>query len=176
MSLLAISYPDLSKTDFDRIQNIRLKYDREYIDIINPHFTLVFPVDDKPQEDFIKHITASVSSIKNISFVLCGATVHKDQLSNNWYLFLTPDEGYNDIIKLHDRLYTGLLKDNLRSDLPYIPHITIGLFDNARECKEAADFTNKEGISIAGEINSIDIIDFQNNLVEKIKKISLRCE
>jgi 2'-5' RNA ligase len=174
MSLLAISYPDLSKTDFDRIQNIRLKYDREYIDIINPHFTLVFPVDDKPQEDFIKHITASVSSIKNISFVLCGATVHKDQLSNNWYLFLTPDEGYDDIVKLHDLLYTGILKDNLRRDLPNIPHITIGLFDNARECKEAADSINEKDISIAGEINSIDIIDFQNKLIKNIEKINFR--
>ena len=37
-------------------------------------------------------------------------------------------EGNEEVIKLHDKLYTGVLSQFFRKDLGYIPHIGIGLF------------------------------------------------
>ncbi len=46
MALLVVAYPELSKSDYDRIQAFRQMHDPLYYDVVEPHFTIVFPVLD----------------------------------------------------------------------------------------------------------------------------------
>ena len=43
------------------------------------------------------------------------------------HLYLLPDQGRAVIVQLHYRLYQGPLAPYLRADLPYLPHITMGM-------------------------------------------------
>lgn len=43
MALLVLAYPELSKNDYDWIQDFRRKHDELYYKIVEPHFTIVFP-------------------------------------------------------------------------------------------------------------------------------------
>ncbi|MFZ0455397.1 MAG: hypothetical protein WCE54_08540 [Ignavibacteriaceae bacterium] len=52
MALLVLGYPKLKVEDFERIQNIRLKYDLRYFNVVNPYFTVAFPVFDFLQNEF----------------------------------------------------------------------------------------------------------------------------
>jgi len=49
---------------------------------------------------------------------------------DNGYLWLEAGYGKDNFIKLHDQLYEDkLLKSFLRTDIPYVPHITLGKVD-----------------------------------------------
>jgi 2'-5' RNA ligase len=172
MGLLAISYPDLKNGDLEWIQNIRSRFDPHY-ELVNPHFSLVFEVSDIKQDKFINHMRATCRNQSPIEFSLRSTTVTYSVGDEKYYLFLVPDEGNGEIIRLHDALYTGMLSKHLRLDIPYIPHITIGIFDEAGACKAAADEVNGERYEIWGKLDSVDIITLDGDNLESVQKISL---
>ena len=173
MSLLVLGYPELKTTDFEWIQNIRLKYDSIYYNVVNPHFTFVFPVFNFLQDEFTEDIIKNSSHIKKIEFFLRCAVIVKDSFSDYTDILLVPDEGYSDIVKLHDKLYSGILINDLRLDIPFIPHIGVAGFTNPEESKAVADDLNKSNFIIEGIIDKLDIVNYNYPKVESIKEIQL---
>lgn len=126
MSLVLIAEPDLEPKDRDWIETYRAAHD-PHLSIVSPHFTLIFPGNNS-EEALLAHIKEAIEGFAPIHFVLRSALVVKGALSPLTYVFLVPDEGFGQIVRLHDRLYTGLFEKGLRRDIPYIPHIGIGAF------------------------------------------------
>lgn len=85
-----------------------------------------------------------------------------------------PDEGYSRIVKLHDRLYSDKLKDNLRLDLDFIPHIGIGNSLDRYKCKKMVDEWNKEEFELRGTISRLKIVRYENDVVTTIEEIKLK--
>jgi hypothetical protein len=56
MAQVVLAYPEINENDYLLIQNYRKKNDELYYSVIEPHFTLVFPVFDKKKEKFIHEI------------------------------------------------------------------------------------------------------------------------
>src|SRR5256712_14053457 len=56
-------------------------------------------------------------------------------LQRSWddCLFLLVREGSSEIIRLHNRIYTGILADYKNSDIEFVPHFTLGAFDKDAE-------------------------------------------
>ncbi len=109
--------------DTAKINDFRSKYD-PHCDLIDAHFTIVFPVPDSlGREKLIEHI-------KNTLLTQRSFDIHISGLEKSWdnWLFLVLQKGKEEMIKLHDDLYGGLLSEFLRSDIEFIPHIAIGLF------------------------------------------------
>ncbi len=173
MALLAVAYPDVSPTDYTWIQTMRQQHDPHY-PLIAPHFTLVFPTPAVDQIAFIDHITAQTERVHAIPFLIQCATIVKDAFSPQTHLFLVPDRGYSDLVKLHDALYTGILAASLSLDVAYIPHITVGAHADPHICKAVADQINQQDIRIRGQIHAIDILAYENNRVSSVKQIDLR--
>ena len=126
MSLLAISYPELEESDFNWIQLYRKENDDLYYKVVDPHFTLIFPTTNIDEDQFIEEIKNKSKNVHQIEFEIRCATINKDAFSDYYYEFLVPDKGYSDIVKLHDKLYSGILSKCLRLDIDFIPHIGIG--------------------------------------------------
>jgi 2'-5' RNA ligase len=173
MKLLAIAYPELLLPDLERIQNYRKNYDLPFYNIVNPHFTLVFPVAEFPAKDFLAEIKKQLAGASSIRFVIRCASIHKDAFNERYHTFLVPDEGYTQLVKLHDRLYTGKLSKELRSDLDYIPHITIASLTDKFVCEKIAVEWNAVDFEISGKISSVDIIEYENEIITTIEKIKL---
>lgn len=173
MTLLAISYPSIDGKDFDWIQNIRREHDRESFEIINPHFTLVFPVNGISQEDLTNHTSNICAKSKIISFSMHRAMTVFDKFSGKWFTFIAPLKGFDEIAEIHSRLYTGILQNKLLLDVPYVPHITVGKFDDENSCRKLTEKLNKERFGIEGTIDSINIVSLKNNKVNNLKKITL---
>jgi 2'-5' RNA ligase len=134
MSLLVLSYPGLSPGDYAWIQSIRAEHDTQY-EIVGPHFTFVFPVSGPDQEALVSHVRSEARGQARFSFALRCAVVVKDALSAYTHVCLAPDEEYSTMVKLHDRLYSGLLAAELRLDIPFLPHLTVGNNADAQICK-----------------------------------------
>lgn len=172
-SLLSISYPMISTEDFDWIQGVRKQHDELYWKVVDPHFTLVFPILSFEEKTLIHHIEQKVKDIKAFEFVLRCAVISNDSFSDFMHVFLVPDEGYSRIVKLHDCLYTGILEDELRLDIPFVPHIGIGNSRNVKACKRLVDDLNKKPFEVKGIVENLDVIWYEGNQVGTIKKISL---
>ena len=172
-SLLVVNYPTISKDDLAWIQNIRQEYDELNFRAIDPHFTLVFPLIDIDRATLISHIQQSIKDVQAFEFTLRCAILSNDAFSDYTHVFLVPDEGYSKIVKLHDRLYTAVLVDRLRLDIPFIPHIGIANSLNAQSCKELVDRLNSQQFEISGRIERLDLIWSEGDLVETIESTNL---
>jgi 2'-5' RNA ligase len=174
MSLLVLAYPKISKKDFKWVQNIRSKHDARYYNIVNPHFTLVFPAEGYKQNEFINDLVGNSLEFKRIKFISRRAVLVKDSISEFTDLFLVPDEGYSDIVKLHDNLYSGILKNSLRFDIPYIPHIGVGGSTNPVEGKSIADELNRSNFTINGILDKLAVINYHYPHVKTLMEIKLK--
>ena len=173
MSLLALAYPQISNEDYQWIQEFREENDELYHGRMEPHFTLVFPVFNQSPETFIEEIKRSATDHHRIEFAIRCAVMEKDAFTPYWPVLLVPDEGYSHILKLHDQLYSGKLADELRMDLPFIPHIGIGNSIEKWTCKELVDQINYSNLEIKGTINEINVVEYHEERVETIENIKL---
>ena len=172
MALLVLAFPVLDPKDLESIQSWREKND-ELFDIVEPHFTIVFAVDDEPEEEFIKEIELQTKGVGKIEFEIKRAIVHKDEFRDVYHVFLVPGKGYAEMIELHDKLYSGRLLPHWRRAIEYIPHITIGNSKDRSKCKQAVDELNSKELFIRGRIESLTIADHSNKVVRKIKQLDM---
>ncbi|MCP2519846.1 hypothetical protein NLC82_01235 [Candidatus Aminicenantes bacterium AC-335-A11] len=56
MALLVLAFPEISKHDYEAIQNYRKENDELYYGVVEPHFTIVFPIFDIGENEFISEI------------------------------------------------------------------------------------------------------------------------
>ncbi|WP_310486949.1 2'-5' RNA ligase family protein [Chamaesiphon sp. VAR_69_metabat_338] len=173
MTTLVVSYPSISSDSLAWIQDIRQEHDELNFRAIDPHFTLVFPIADLDREQLVSHVKQAISGTNSFEFVIRCAVLGNDAFSEYTHVFLVPEEGYSNIVKLHDRLYTGVIANELRLDLPFIPHIGIANSLDARSCKELVDRLNDRPFEICGRVDCLDIIWSQADRVGTITSVNL---
>lgn len=171
MTLLAIAYPDVSETDFNWIQSIREKNDRQF-NLVRPHITLVFGTEKLNSNEFTDHIQSKVRTFKSFQITLDSAKIVEDDSKNFCHAFLIPSVGFNEINELHDLLYQDELGSELRHDIPFIPHLTIGS-GSKEEMDILVDRINESKISIKGSVDQISIISFDGINVTTINEQGL---
>ncbi|MDB5259886.1 MAG: hypothetical protein JWN37_117 [Candidatus Nomurabacteria bacterium] len=173
MSFLVLAYPKISKEDFDFIQAYRRENDLKFFNIVSPHFTIVFSTDGLTKEEFVNEIKNKAKGLQKFNFHLKVATINKDSFDSYYHEFLVADTGNSEIIKIHDKLYSGILFKNLRFDIDFIPHIGIGNSENILESKKRVDELNKKDISILGTIDKLDIVEYTDNKIETLEEVLL---
>ena len=172
MPLLVVSYPDIAPTNLALIQSFRAEHDPQY-SLVEPHFTLVFSVPDFDERRFVEHVRQQAKGFQTVPFSLKCAEVVKAMRGEESYVFLVPDLGYSDIVRLHDRLYEGDLAHYLRLDHPYKPHVTLAAKDNPQASRELADQINSDDFTIEGTIRNLDVISLMRDSVTTLERIQL---
>ena len=173
MAYLVLAYPELVDSDLNDIQRYRELHDELYFKVVDPHFTLVFPVFDIAEETFIKEVKNITKGQVKFNFYLRCATISKDAFNDSYHTFLVPDEGYSHFVRLHDRLYSGAFMDNLRLDINYIPHVAIGNSNDKSLCKKMVDEWNEKDFAIRGSISALTIIRYEAGIVTNLVEIEL---
>ncbi len=116
-----VHYPNV---DTRRINQLRMKYDPQ-VGLIEPHITLMFPVPGfMGKENLVHHLARVLSSWLAFPIHLQGL-----QISSDDHLFLLIQEGNANILRLHSEIYTGILADYHRKDIPFVPHLTLGVLN-----------------------------------------------
>lgn len=122
-----VHYPRIEHQGF---QNFRKRYD-PYSNLLSEHVTFIHPVPEnigrKNMERHIETVLKKWNSFE-VHFCLLEKTL------DHW-MYLGAREGNNQVVDLHDQLYQGILRPYLREDLPFYPHIGLGLFS-----RETYDF------------------------------------
>ncbi len=118
--LALVYYPEIKNQGF---HNFRMTYE-PFAFLLPAHIPFIFPLEESFGVERLK---------SHINSVLTGwraFEMHFFKLEKTWdhWLFLGASEGNENAIALHDDLYKGPLASFLREDLPYTPHIGLGLF------------------------------------------------
>jgi 2'-5' RNA ligase len=121
------------------VEALRRRFD-PLATMIPAHVTLVFPFEGTvASTDLRSHVEQAVADVHAFEVRLAGVSTAEDE-----YIFLGLEVGGDDIVALHERLYTGSLAQHLSRDHVYRPHITLGrlhdrvaLADAVVECAAA---------------------------------------
>ncbi len=172
-SLAVVTYPVLSAEDFTWLQDIRRQHDEYRYHMIDPHFTLVFLSSGLEEATFTAHVRSIVQNVGRFEFAIRCAVLGEDRFSDSTPIFLIPDEGTSNIVKLHDQLYTGPLAGQLRLDTPYIPHIGVANFTDSRLAKRVVDKLNTGSFEVRGMVEAVEIIWVEDNTVGTVERVGL---
>lgn len=177
-TLAVVCFPIISPQDAAWIDTVRTKYPKLRYSDIPPHFTFVFPTHAIDHQKMVWHTQEICQSMRQISFVIrCCITVQDDTaVVRRPYIVLVPDEGFSQIVKLHDRLYTGVLQPDLRLDIPYIPHITLGSTADPQYAKDVIDELNAIPFEIRGTIGALSVLDVSHSHYEVLAQSPLNAE
>ena len=133
MKRAVILFPKFN--NIDTINNIRGKYD-PLANYIAHHITIIFPFEsDLTTHELKEHFNKSLIGMKNFKIMLKSITGDY----RDGYLFLNVKKGNDNIIELHDKLYSGLLEKFLFRKVTYCPHLTVGRVFEEKEFDNAVD-------------------------------------
>ena len=173
-ALLVLAFPQLNDSDRLWIDTFRKDHDHLFYGIVEPHFSIVFPTFGITINDFTREVKEKTHDVSAFEFVIRCAMMNHDQLSEYSHIFLSPDEGNSHIVKLHDRLYSGIIRKTLLLDIDFYSHIAIGNDKDPEKCKALVDEVNAQNICIKGSVSSLDIVSYGDKRVEKLEKILLK--
>lgn len=160
MTYALVHYPEINT---ERIDLLRMRYDPQAA-LIAPHVTLIFPLETVDQRSLISHIEDVLLRWK--PFPLGLAKLEK---SFDDCLFLTATQGAQELIGLHNDLYTGILAAHKRADIPYIPHVTLGVFTAQpallEEALEMAAQLNPDCESVVNRVHLLKVNDQKTAIV-----------
>lgn len=152
-------FPEFANMDV--IDKVRERFD-PLATHVRPHITLVFPFSSSIESSELKnHLNNALSSIKSFRIVLKNITPIR---SFGNYLFLNIDNGKDEIVEIHKRLYTGILESYFPEWLKsggYYPHMTVGKIESEEEYNAAIEETKEivdVFVTIVNKV-SVEIID-----------------
>lgn len=174
--LLCLAYPRLSEADANLIRNFRREHDKKYVDVVDAHWTMIFPGSSVGivQDDLEEHIRTIAADSHSVDFTCRYALVYDDDGSDDYYIFLVPDEGFSGVSLLHDRLYGDFMRPKLRLDIPYVPHIGIATSKDREELYELATEWNRKGHEISGTIDELTLSSYDGGQVADLKRFPLK--
>jgi len=155
MKQAIVIFPERNK----EIELIRKKYDPFYKKF-RMHITLVFPFKYIDQNQLNEHIKKSILGIKSFKLVLNGVK----KSPKEYYLYFIVKTGNKSILAIHKRLYSHLLTKWLRKDIPYIPHITLGVFKTKAQINKALEKLKNKNLKLETVVDRIYLLNLKKDL------------
>ena len=169
-TLEVIARPHFDKADLAWLTDIR---SRRAGSRGTPYFTLVFSGVDMAPKGFTDAIRAHVQGAHPIRFRLRSALVAPEPTVSRFHVFLIPDEGFSAILKLHDMLHAGPIAAALRTDTPYLPHITVATTTDHAAARKLAFALNQGDIDIHGRIDALQVERRVGEVIKPVADIPL---
>lgn len=130
---------------------------------IPAHITLVFPFESAMSDfELETHLRELVAQSRRFSVIFQGITAHENE-----YLFLNIRRGNDEVMQLHDVLYSGALAMHHVRRHTFVPHVTIGRV-RSEEIQEALDATAGVNRPIKANIETIAVYAVQGDGVRPV--------
>ena len=151
--------------NIDAIQAARERFD-PLANYIAPHITLVFPFECAlSAEELRAHLHTALAGAKKFNVRLSGVTGDV----RDGYLFLNVKQGNDEIIDLHDRLYSGALESFLYRKVTYCPHVTVGRIEQQDAFDLAVIFEKPCGLQSIQQDFSANVVQIPATPVRRIE-------
>ncbi|MDF1794617.1 MAG: 2'-5' RNA ligase family protein [Thalassobaculaceae bacterium] len=176
MSLVVLGRPAMAAADRAWIDALRGRHRGAiFQESIGAHVTLVFPTEVTDPTSATSHLATVAAETAPIELSFRAAMPWLDKFSGETYVYLVPDAGNGALIRLHDYLYSGPFADVLRLDLPYVPHITLGRFGEAKIAKALVDDLNAQEIEIRARLETVELFRLsEGEAPRRLAEVALR--
>lgn len=174
MSLVVIAFPNISAEDYEWIQKIRRQHDSKKFNVVKPHVTIIFPTTKLDSNSLARHIENHLTGLEAFPVVFDSVRVVEDFSKTYSQAFLVPSAGYNEISKLHDLLYVDEMASELRSDILFIPHVSIGTNEDRFVMQRLASSVRESNKSVSGTIDKLTVCEYDGNKVTDLTAIPLK--
>ena len=171
-SLFVVTYPEISVRDRAWLETFRQINDPN-ASKITAHFTLAFAVSGLPVESLCNHVASVSRREPSIEFTCRHVMVGHDHAKPLSYVFLVPDEGLSAVNLLRQRLHVGPLRDYLKPEIPYIPHITLGTAADAEQAQEHCSRLNNQMSPVHGVLTGLTLVKVTTDTVQDIETFPL---
>ena len=170
--IAVVGFPELSAEDQEWIEGIRASHDPQ-AGRLPVHVTFVFPCRTAPGP-VIAEMIAVAAAMGPVSFRVTAVDAVADATGGGAHVFFMPDdEASGAIAALHDRLYEGELRPHLRTDLAFIPHLTVAAAGSLAECRALADAFRERGGRVRGTVAEIALLDIATSPATTLSRCRL---
>jgi 2'-5' RNA ligase len=170
MALAIIAQLSISDRDRAWIDALRPSHDPQ-AGMVAPHVTLVFPFEGPAEAEALAHAADVAGNGAPVAFRLDRLVAVRDPLGPRNLLFLTPGQGAAEIRALHAALYGGPLRPQLRRDIVYAPHVTVGAFADHAQAEAAVAAVRQPDIE--GFLRALDLVAFDGRTVALRQRLPL---
>lgn len=139
--------------------------------MVAPHFTFVFPFAGTGVDDAISHAAHVTRTTAPIQFRLTETAVVRDTFGPATHLFLLPGHGAGEMRDLHARLYAGVLAAHRNPEIPFLPHVTVGAFEQEADAATAAGNLGK--VDVPGTLTALSVAEFDGRAVVDVCELPL---
>ncbi|MEQ8587214.1 MAG: 2'-5' RNA ligase family protein [Thalassobaculaceae bacterium] len=176
MSLVVLGRPTMAAADRAWIDALRGRHRGAVFDpSMGAHVTLVFPTEVTDPTSATSHLATVAAETPPIDLFFRAAMPWLDRYSAETYVYLVPDTGNGRLIRLHDHLYSGPFADVLRLDLPYVPHVTLGRFGEAKIAKALVDDLNAQDIELRARLDTVELFRLaEGEAPRRLAEVALR--
>jgi len=130
---------------------------------IPAHVTLVFPFESAMSNfELETHLRELVAQSRRFGVVFRGITAYENE-----YLFLNIRRGNDEVMQLHDVLYSGALAMHHVRRHTFVPHVTVGRV-RSEEISEALETTAGVTSPIKANIEAIAVYAVQGDGVRPV--------
>jgi 2'-5' RNA ligase len=171
MPLLIVAPLEAAPADLRRIEMIRRRHDPQHA-LIPAHVTLVFPFEAPDADAVARHMASVAAGQGAIAVRLSAFLAVRDATAGRSHVFLVPDQGRAEVEDLHDLLYSGPLAGALRSDIAFIPHVTVAARDHQDEAEDLARELGRVGV--AGRLSQLQLVAFDGSAASVLARADLQ--
>jgi 2'-5' RNA ligase len=131
----------------------------------NLHLTLIFLGDSLNKDN----ISKMIDIMKNLEFKRFKLSLSTPGIFPNLekpkVLWLGIDEGGKELNELYSFFYSYLIKENIKIENNFLPHITIARVKNYISKEKIAEFINQDFPELETDIESIDLMESKLNKI-----------
>lgn len=173
MSLAVIAIPELLPDDIELLHDLRAHNGVQTNGLELPFLIVVDPTDDVDAFPLIEHVRAIAGAVGSFTFSLRCAVPMLDPERGRASVGLVPERGLADLVRVRSMLYEGALREALRLDVPFIPHVSVGEFDDPKRAKRLADRLNDDRPAVLGALRELAVIRVDGHLAETLARFPL---
>lgn len=142
---------------------------------IAPHVTLVFPTSRLSLAELEAEVPRQLAGARPFRIALRSAMVMPNALAayEQAHVFLVPDEGYGSVLRMHQRLYAGALATDLRADIPFVPHLTVGAGLTLEKAHAVVAELNARDFCVEAHVDTVTLIACTTPVRTRVRDLSL---
>jgi 2'-5' RNA ligase len=131
---------------------LRRRYD-PLAERVPPHLTLVFPFESALLADVLRrHVADALDDCTPFPVRFAGITGSEGE-----YLFVNVKRGNDALIALHDRLYSGALREHRSLAHTYLPHLTVGRLADRASFRQALADVSSLKVSVESAVTAVTV-------------------
>jgi len=170
--LYVIAIPKFSPEAQDAIGRFRERHEPERARLVAPHITLVFGLRGYDPDAFVSFCRQTARPWKRFAVTFDDHETAFDPVEGTFKLTLACARGRDEIVALHQALYSGEHGGQRRSDLPFRPHMTVATNVRAEALSEI-DMSELGPLPICGVVDAINVAELSAGRLADLARIAL---